>query len=146
MLDKISKGTYGLKVQGFLMFINMVNIVLLIIIMQNTLHVGKGLCNFLLLTIKAIFWGKYKARKNHLLLVDKFNKNQHELLEEDVNVKDKQNFLIVQCTVFSKIRECFEAIDEGIIYEGKKFQEHVKGTIILFEVIWAFLKVFHIKK
>jgi len=105
MLDKISKGTYGLKVQGFLMFIKMVNIAL-IIIMQNTWHVGKGLCNFLLLTIRAIFWGKYKARKNHLLLVDKFNKNQHELLE--VNVEDKQNFLIVQCIVFPKIRECLK--------------------------------------
>jgi len=99
MLDNISKGTYGLKVQGFLMFIKMVNNAL-IIIMQNTLHVGTRLCNFRLLAIRAIFWGKYKARKNHLLLVDKFNKNQHELLEEDVNVKDKQNFLIVQCTVF----------------------------------------------
>jgi len=40
----------------------------------------------------------------------------------------------------------FEAIDEGIIYEGKKFQEHVKGTIILFEIIWAFFRVFHIQK
>jgi len=37
-------------------------------------------------------------------------------------------------------------IDEGIIYEGQKFQEHIKGTIILFEFIWAFLKVFHIQK
>jgi hypothetical protein len=30
------------------------------------------------------------ASKNHLLLVfEKFNKDQHGLLEEDINVKDK---------------------------------------------------------
>jgi hypothetical protein len=82
------------------MCVKMVNNAL-IIIMQDTLHVGKKFCNFLLLAIKMVFWGEYKARKNHLLLVDKFNKNQHGLLEEDINVKDKQNFLVVQCIIFS---------------------------------------------
>ncbi len=119
------------------MCIKMVNNAL-IIITQDTLHVGEELCNFLLLTIRVVFWGKYKAKKNHLLFVDKFNKNQHELLEENVNVKDKQNFLIVQCIVFPKVRECFEAIDDGIIDEGKKFQEHVKGTIIHLEIFGHF--------
>jgi hypothetical protein len=59
------------------------------------------------------------ASKNHLLLVlEKFNKDQHGLFKEDIIVKDKQNFPSVQQIVFPKVRKCFEAIDEGIVYEG----------------------------
>ncbi len=42
MLDNISKGTYGLKVQGFLMCIEMVDNAP-IIMMQDPLYVGKKL-------------------------------------------------------------------------------------------------------
>ncbi len=56
------------------------------------------------------------ASKNHILLVfEKFNKDQHGLLEEDINVKDKKKFLVVQCIVFPQVRECLEAIDGGTI-------------------------------
>jgi hypothetical protein len=55
------------------------------------LHVGKTLCNPLFLAIKVVFWGKYMANKNQtLLFFEKFNKDQHGLLEEDINVKDKK--------------------------------------------------------
>jgi hypothetical protein len=93
---------------------------------------------------KIMFWGKHMASKNHLLLVfEKINKDQHGLLEEDINVKDKQNFLAVQQFAFPKVRKCLETIDEGIVYEGMQFQEHVKGTILHLQVIWAFLEVFY---
>ncbi len=83
------------------------------------------------------------ASKNHLLLVfEKFNKDQHGLLEEDINVKDKQNFPTVQQIVFPKVRKCLEAIDESIVYEGMQFQDHVKGTILHLQVIQAFLEDF----
>jgi hypothetical protein len=53
-----SKGTYNLKIQGFLMCVKMGNIALAIM-MQDPLHVGKKLGNLLLSTIKVVFWGKY---------------------------------------------------------------------------------------
>jgi hypothetical protein len=65
------------------------------------------------------------------------------MLEKDINVKDKQNFPTVQQIIFPKARKCLEAIDEGIVYEGMQFQEHVKGTILHLQVIWAFLEVFY---
>jgi len=55
------------------------------------------------------------ATKNHMLLVlEIFNKDQHGLLEEDINVKDKQKISAVQQIVFPKVRKCLEAIDEGM--------------------------------
>ncbi len=60
-----------------------------------------------------MFWGKHMAKKNHMLLfLEIFNKDQHGLLEEDINVKDKQIFLVVQRIVFPKVRKCLETIDE----------------------------------
>jgi hypothetical protein len=35
----------------------------LIIITQDMQNVGKELCKFLLLAMRVVFWGKYKARK-----------------------------------------------------------------------------------
>jgi hypothetical protein len=64
-------------------------------------------------------------------------------LEEDINVKDKYKFPAVQQIVFPKVRKCLETIDEGIVYEGMQFQEHVKGTILHLQVIQAFLKFFY---
>jgi hypothetical protein len=88
MLNSISKGIYGLKVQGF-DYAKMVDNTP-IIMMQNPLHVGKKLQNPLLSVTKIVFWGKHMARKNHLLLIlEKINKDQHGLLEEDINIKDK---------------------------------------------------------
>ncbi len=143
MLDSISKGTYDLKVQGFLMCVEMVDNAP-IIMMQDPLHVGKKLRNPLLLTTRIVFWGKHMASKNHLLLVfEKFNKDQHGLLEEDINVKDKQNFLAAQQIVFPKVRNFLKAIDESIDYEGMQFQEHVKGIILHLQVIRAFLELFY---
>jgi hypothetical protein len=83
MLDNISKGIYGLKVQGFLMCAKMVdNTVTPIIMVQDPLHVGNKLRNPLLSATIIVFWGKHMASKNHLLLVlEKFNKYQHGLLE-----------------------------------------------------------------
>jgi hypothetical protein len=68
MLDNISKGTYGLKVQGFLMCAKMVDNIP-IIMMEDPLHVGKKLRNPLILATRIVFWGKLMASKNHLLLV-----------------------------------------------------------------------------
>jgi len=69
----------------------------------KTLHVGKKLCNLLFLAIKVVFWGKYMASKNHILLVfENFNIDQHGLLKEDINVKDKKkNHYYILC-LFAK--------------------------------------------
>jgi hypothetical protein len=56
-----------------------------------------------------------------LLVLEKFNEDQHGLLEKDINVKDKQNFPTVQQIAFPKLRKCLEIIDEGIVYEGMQF-------------------------
>jgi len=91
-----------------------------------------------------VFWGEHMVKKNHLSLVlEKFNKDQQGLLEEDINVKDKQNFPTIQRIAFPKVRKCLEAIDEGLVYEGMYFQEHVKSTIFHLQVIWAFWEVFN---
>jgi hypothetical protein len=88
MLDSISKGIYGLKIQGFDCAKMVDNTP--IIMMQDPLHVGKKLQNPLLSATKIVFWGKHMASINHLLLIlEKINKDQHGLLEEDINVKDK---------------------------------------------------------
>jgi hypothetical protein len=42
---------------------------------------------------------------------------------------------IFQQIAFPKVRKCFETIDEGIVYEGMQFQEHVKSTILHLQVI-----------
>jgi len=68
MLDNISKGIYGLKVQGFFNCAKMLDNTP-IIMMQDPLHVGKKLQNPLLLATKIVFWGKHMASKNHLLLI-----------------------------------------------------------------------------
>ena len=106
MLESISWGTYGLKIDGFLMCAEIVDEAPLIM-MQDPLHVGKKLRNPLLSATRVVFWGKYVASKNHLLLViQKFNKDERGLLEEDVNVKDKQNFLAMQQIAFPKVKKC----------------------------------------
>ncbi len=137
------QGDLWLKSSRFLNCAKMVDNTL-IIMMQDPLHVGKKLQNPLLLATKIVFWGKHMASKNNLLLIlEKINKDQHGLLEEDINVKDKQNFPTEQQIAFPKVRKCLETIDESIVYEGMQFQEHVKGTILHLQIIWAFLEVFY---
>lgn len=58
-------------------------------------------------------------------------------------MKDKQNFPVVQRIAFPKVRKCLEQLDAGLQGEGFNCQEHVKGTIVHLEVIWAFLEVFY---
>jgi hypothetical protein len=59
------------------------------------------------------------AKKNHMLLVlEIFNKDQHGLFKEDINVKDKQKILDVQRIVFPKVRKCLETIDERNVNLG----------------------------
>jgi hypothetical protein len=62
MLDNIAKGTYGLKVQGFLMCVKMVDNTP-IIMMQDPLHVGKKIQNPLLSATRIVFWGKNMVKK-----------------------------------------------------------------------------------
>lgn len=72
----------------------------------------------------------------------KFFQKKHGLLKNDINVKNKQNFLVVQCFACTKVRVCLEHLDKGIMYCGKYLQEHVKGIVLYLEVIWSFLKIF----
>ncbi len=60
------------------------------------------------------------ATKNHLLLVlEKFNKDQHGLLEVDINVRISKVFHLYNEFLF--LRKCLETIDEVIVYEGMQF-------------------------
>jgi hypothetical protein len=92
MLESIYKGTFGLNEDGFLMKSEIVDGHPLIMV-QDPIHVGKKLRNPLLSSRKTIFWRHFLAHKNHLrLIIELFTREEHGLLDEDVNVKDKQNY------------------------------------------------------
>ena len=142
MLESIGRGSYGLKTEGFLMLGEVVDGRPMIMI-QDTYHIGKKLRNQILAPNRELFWGKHVAHKNHLLrVVELFDKSEHGLLIEDVNVKDKQNVPAVQRIAFPKVRACLEKLDAGMTLNGVHVQEHVRGTIIHLEVLWAFLELF----
>jgi hypothetical protein len=65
------------------------------------------------------------------------------MLEEDINVKDKQNVLAVQRIAFPWVRACLEQIDIGLYRDGVYHQECVKGTILHLLVLWSFLELFY---
>lgn len=68
MLESVSRGTYGIESLSFLIKFEMINNLPMIMI-EDPPHVGKKLRNLLLSSIQNLFWGKYLAHKNHLMLV-----------------------------------------------------------------------------
>jgi hypothetical protein len=112
---------------------------------QDPFHIGKKIRNPLLIASRSVFWGTHLATVNHLRRVMScFPKEEHGLLEEDVNVKDKQNVPAVQRVASSKVRSCLEKLHEGVtMFDGTHVQEDVLGTLLHLEVMWSFLQVFH---
>jgi hypothetical protein len=143
-VDSISRGVYGPDRLGFIMKAEMEN-GLPLLMDQDPPHCAKKLRNPLLNATRDIFWGVSIATKNHLRLVmNVFPKHEHGLLEEDVDVKDKQNFAAVQRISFPRVRRCLELLQSGYRGEDGVFhQEDVRGTIAHLEVLWAYLEVFY---
>lgn len=134
MLESIGRGSYGLKTEGILILGEVVE--RRPMIMQDAYHIGKKLRNQILAPNRELFWGKYVTHKIHLLrLVELFDKFEHGLLIEDVNLKDKQNVSAVQRIAFPKVRACLEKLDARMTLNGVHVQEHVRGTIIHLEVL-----------
>ena len=138
MLESIYKGTFGLNEDGFFMKSDIVDGHPLIMI-QDPIRIGKKLRNPLLSSRRTIFWEHFLAHKNHLRLVTElFTREEHGLLDEDINVKDKQNYLAVQRISFPRVRMCLEKLHAGVVVNGIFRKECVLGIIIHLEVIWAF--------
>jgi hypothetical protein len=96
MLQSIDRGTYGLDCQGFVMKAEVVD-GYPILMDQDPFHVGKKLRNPLLVASRNVFWGSCLATVNHLRIVmSAFPRSKHGLLEEDMDVCDKQNVVAVQ--------------------------------------------------
>ena len=143
MLESIYKGTFGLNEDGFLMKSEVVDGHPLIMV-QDPIHLGKKLRNPLLSPQRTIFWGHFLAHKNHLqLVIELFTRDEHGLLNEDINVKDKQNYPAVQRISFPRVRACLEKLHAGVVVNGVFRKECVLGTIIHLEVLWAFLEIFY---
>jgi hypothetical protein len=140
----IGRGVYGLDRPGFIMKAEMEK-GLPLLMDQDPPHCGKKLRHPLLNATRDIFWGVHIATKNHLRLVMRvFPKEEHGLLEEDVDVKDKQNFASVQRIAFPKVRSCLEKLTDGCLgLDGVHHQEDCKGTLAHLEVLWAYLEVFY---
>ena len=143
MLESIYKGTFGLNEDDFLMKSDIVDGHPLIMI-QDPIRMGKKLRNPLLSSRRTIFWKHFLAHKNHLRLVTElFTREEHGLLDEDINVKDKQNYLAVQRISFPRVRMCLEKLHAEVVVNGIFRKECVLGIIIHLEMIWAFLKKFY---
>jgi hypothetical protein len=100
----------------------------------------------LFLATRIVFWGKHMASKNHLLLVfENFNKNQHGLLEENINVKDKQNFPTVRQIVFPKVLVLKQLMNVLFMKECN-FTNMSKVQFYVFKLFKNFGKFFMVKE
>jgi hypothetical protein len=144
MLQSIGRGTYGLASPAFIMKAEVIN-GLPILMDQDPFHIGKKLRNPILVATRNVFWGKHLATINHLRLVMTiFPRSKHGLLEEDVDVRDKQNVAAVQRAASLKVRACLDELYAGCkLADGTNIQEDVLGTRIHLEVIHSFLQVFY---
>jgi hypothetical protein len=143
MLDSLEKGTYGLDTPSFIMAAETQR-GLPLLMDQDFIHDAKKLRNPILNATRDLFWGQFIATKNHLKLVmTLFPKEEHGLLEEDIDVRDKQNFPAVQRVAFQKVRDCLRKLQDGYTTsDGWYCQEDCRGTVAHLQVIWSFLEVF----
>jgi hypothetical protein len=144
MVDSAKRGTYGPDRPDFLVKAEMEN-GLPLLMDQDPPHCAKKHRNPILNASRDVFWGVCIATKNHLKLVMLvFTKEEHGLLEEDVNVKDKQNVASVQRIAFPKVRRCLERLQAGHKgADGTYYQEDCRGTIAHLEVLWTYLEIFY---
>ncbi|GAQ78082.1 hypothetical protein KFL_000070500 [Klebsormidium nitens] len=144
MLQSIARGTYGLECPGFIMKAEVVN-GYPVMMDQDPFHIGKKLRNPLLVASRNVYWGTHLATINHLRLVmSVFPKSEHGLLEEDVDVRDKQSVAAVQRAASLRVLSCLEKLQAGFtLPDGRRVQEDVTGTMLHLEVIHSFLQVFY---
>lgn len=143
MVESSERGTYGPSVPGFTLKAEVLD-GLPMLMDQDYPHGAKKARNSFLHATRDVFWGQFIAIKNHLKLVmDAFPRDEHGLLEEDVDVWDKQNFPAVQRIAFPKVRACLQKLQEGYTRaDGQYFHEDCRGTIAHLEMIWSYLEVF----
>lgn len=143
MVESHERGMYGPDVPGFTLKAEVLD-GLPILMDQDYPHGAKKARNSFLHATRDVFWGQFIATKNHLRLVIKvFPRDEHGLLEEDADVREKQNFPAVQRIAFPKVRTCLQKLQHGYTEaDGQCFQEDCRGTIAHLEMIWAYLEVF----
>ncbi|GAQ92670.1 hypothetical protein KFL_010890010, partial [Klebsormidium nitens] len=143
MLSSIGRGSYGLDHPTFVMKAE-VSSAGPILMNQDPNHNAKKLRNSILSSTRNVFWGLHLATKNHLALVrEHFTRDQHGLLEEDVDVKDKQNTAAAHRLAFPKVRACLEKVCEGFVATNGTFvQEDCTGTIAHLLVLGMYLDIF----
>jgi hypothetical protein len=116
MLQSIEKETYGLDCPGFIMKAELVN-GYPVLMDQDAFHIGKKVRNLFLVASRNVFWRTNLATINHLRLVMSiFSRAEHGLLEEDVNVKDKQNVAAVQRVSSLKVRACLDKLQRALLF------------------------------
>lgn len=144
MVESASRGTYGIDRPDFIVKAE-VKAGLPRLMIQDPPHCAKKKRNPILNGNRDLFWGECFATKNHLKLVMMvFPKEEHGLFEQDVDVKDKQNFAAVQRIAFPRVRVCLEKLQAGYAGpDGTYYKEDCRGTIAHLEVIWAYLEVFY---
>jgi hypothetical protein len=138
-LQDMLGGTYGLDDPSFSMKARMEN-GFPALREQDPFHVGKKLRNPLLVALRNVFWGTHLATINHLRLVmSTFSQDEHGLLEEDVDVRDRQNVPAVQRIASKKVHLCLQKLQDGVARpDGSVIQEDVLGTILHLEVFGLF--------
>lgn len=136
MVESSERGTYGPDVPGFTLKAEVLD-GLPMLMDQDFPHGAKKGRNSFLHATRDVFWGQCIATKNHLRLVmEVFPRDEHGLLEEDVDVRDKQNFAAVQQIAFPKVRACLQKLQEGYTRaDGQYFQEDCRGTAAHLEMI-----------
>lgn len=137
-LDSMRQGVYGLERDGFLFKAEAVD-GQVILMDQDAIHGVKKWRNPVLHPHRKVMWGVRLAHKNLLLLVVKhYRKEEHGLLEDDVNPTDLQNFPAAQRLAFPRVRDCLATLAERVPTEC----HDVLGLSTHLQVMWAFLDVF----
>jgi hypothetical protein len=144
-LRSIAGGTYGLDCPGFIIKAEVLE-GYPVLMDQDAFHIGKKLRNPLPVASRNVFWGTHLVTINHLRLVmSAFPKSEHGLLEEDVNVRDKQNVAAVQRVASLKVLACLDELAAGVTLPGGRYipPEDILGTRLYLEVIHSFLQLFY---
>lgn len=137
-LDSMRDGVYGLDRPGFLLKGEKVDGEV-ILMDQDAIHCAKKWRNSSLHPHRKVMYGTSLAHKNLLLPVLKnFSKEEHGLLEDDINPADLQNFPAAQRLAFPKVRDCLRELPIKAPTES----HDCKGLILHLHVMWAFLEVF----
>ena len=72
-------------------------------------------------------------------MFENFSRHEHELRDEDVNKRDRQNWASAQRTAFPKVRDCLQHIAQGTNPKG---DPSVQGIRAYNEIFYCYMKIF----